>query len=103
ARPWGRKEFNLLSNPCPLQAAVSANCPTGGNGLPTRMITDNVHLSTMTPGGLITSGPLRGTVFLPGGVPSKFQYGDLVGAIAMRGGEMYGNTFGGTLGIAAPT
>jgi len=103
ARPWGQKEYNLVTNPCPLQAATSATCPTGGNGLPTRLISGNVHLSTMTPGGIITSGPLRGIEFLPGGTPSRFQYGDLVGGVTMIGGQQYGNTFGGTLGIAAPT
>ncbi|MEO6340077.1 MAG: TonB-dependent receptor [Caulobacteraceae bacterium] len=103
SRPWGRNEYNLITNPCPLQVAVSATCPTGGNGQPTRAIASNVHLATMTPGGLITSGPLRGIEFLPGGTPGRFTYGDYVGGVAMVGGEMYGNTFGGSLPFAAPT
>ena len=39
----------------------------------------------MTTGGLITSGPLKGTAFGPGGTTFPFQYGTLVGSSQMVG------------------
>ncbi|MEO6339155.1 MAG: TonB-dependent receptor [Caulobacteraceae bacterium] len=82
-RPWGRPENGgfgaLVTNPCPNQAAVSANCPTGGNGQAERLILPNVQFGNLTPGGIInTAGPLHGIAFGPGGVPYNFQYGQYV-------------------------
>src|SRR5690606_21929564 len=90
SRPWGRKEYVLFNNPTP------------SNGLPLRWIASDVHLSTETPGGIITSGPLRGTQFGPGGVPQPFNYGEHVGAVNMIGGDNYGNNFSATVKYAAP-
>lgn len=73
SRDWGRKEYGLITN----AAGV----------FPTRFIAPNVHHSTMAPGGLITSGPLRGITFNDDGTPRPFVYGQLAGAQNMIGGE----------------
>lgn len=74
-REWGLKDTQIVANPS-----------RATNGLPRFIITDNVSLSSMTPGGIITSGPLKGTVFGPGGTTSQFTYGDLAGTLFMVGG-----------------
>ena len=90
-RDWGRKGYGILINPCPLAAAVSASCPTGGNGQAQQLIVPDVRFSTATPGGMINnvSGPaaaLRGITFGPGGTIGRFGYGDYAGSQYMQGG-----------------
>src|SRR5579859_767205 len=48
-----------------------------GNGQPQFLIESGAGFSTGTPGGIITSGPLKGVTFGPGGTPSQFNYGSL--------------------------
>lgn len=70
SRPW----FNscaLISNPA---------------GVPTYIPECGVHSSEFTYGGMIATGPLKGTYFGPGGVPLQFQYGSLVTSASMVGG-----------------
>jgi len=91
-RDWGRQAYGLLANPCPLAAPVSANCPTGGNGLAQTLILPDARYSTVTNGGMINSasGPaaqLRGITFGPNGALGQFQYGNYVGAQFMQGGD----------------
>lgn len=74
-RDWGRRDTQIVANPSPAT-----------NGQPRFIISDNVRLSTMTPGGIITSGPLRGTVFGPGGTTSQYNYGMLAGSLFMIDG-----------------
>lgn len=74
-RGWGKKDTQIVANPSPAT-----------NGLPRFIISDNVRLSTMTPGGIITAGPLKGTVFGPGGTTSQFNYGTLAGSLFMIDG-----------------
>jgi iron complex outermembrane recepter protein len=69
-RPWGTQEWNIVANPT-----------TRAAGLPAQMMLSGVQPSNQTPGGLILSGPLKGTAFGPGGVPYQFQYGTLYGAL----------------------
>lgn len=76
SRDWGRRDYGIVVNPNP-----------GTNGYPLRVIAPNVHSATMAPGGLITSGPLRGTQFLNDGTPAPFTYGDLAGSQLMLGGS----------------
>jgi len=92
-RDWGRKEVGLVSNSAFLT-----------NGLPQYTIAANVHPSVMTPGGLIVSGPLRGTAFGPGGTPYRFNYGTLYGATnsSMIGGDGYGNNLSNSTQLVAP-
>jgi iron complex outermembrane recepter protein len=78
-RSWGQQGWQLVANPSP-----------STNHLATNLILPDVQFSTLTPGGIITSGPLKGTAFAPGGVPTTFQYGTLVGATNMVGGGQPG-------------
>lgn len=57
-----------------------------GGGQPQLLVSNNIGLSTATPGGIITSGPLKGTYFGPGGTPMEFNYGPLVSPPFMQGG-----------------
>ncbi len=63
---------------------------TNGNfttGLPQFIYADDVRRSDVHDGGLITSGPLRGTIFLPGGTTGQFQYGQVYGNNMIGGGS----------------
>ena len=51
---------------------------TATNGQPFYTVYNNATVSDATLGGIITSGPLRGTAFGPGGTPYQFQYGSVV-------------------------
>jgi outer membrane receptor protein involved in Fe transport len=67
----------------------AANIAAGG---PQVLMGRHIGISTYTPGGLITAGPLKGTYFGvvgPNGVPSVNQlvYGDPVGSQWMQGGD----------------
>ena len=96
-RPWGQPGVGfhaLVTNPCPNTVAVSAACPTGGNGQASNLILANAQFSTLTVGGIINSpGPLRGIAFNPGGVPYNFQYGQYVGPTFQAGGGQPGIAF----------
>jgi iron complex outermembrane recepter protein len=83
-RPWGREGAAEIPNPSPAT-----------NGLPINLIESNVQYSTQAPGGIIVSGPLKGTTFGPGGAPSTFTYGSLVSASNMVGGSNIGCVNGG--------
>lgn len=58
---------------------------TSGTG-PAQLIVPNVHSREFTYGGYIPSGPLAGTEFLAGGVPSTLQPGDIIARNAQSGG-----------------
>ncbi|HEU0095595.1 MAG TPA: TonB-dependent receptor, partial [Rhizomicrobium sp.] len=60
---------------------------TATNGQPFYLIAKQVGSSLFTPGGLIDSGPLRGTDFGPGGTTRSFNYGTLSGGANMIGGD----------------
>jgi len=74
-RDWGRRDVGLITNP---------NFAT--NGLPNFIISPSVHSAITTPGGLIVSGPLRGTQFGPGGTTSQYDFGQVFGS-TMIGGD----------------
>jgi iron complex outermembrane receptor protein len=74
-RDWGRRDVGVITN-----AAFATN------GLPNFIISPNVHSATTTPGGLIVSGPLRGTAFGPGGTTYAYNFGQVFGS-TMIGGD----------------
>jgi iron complex outermembrane recepter protein len=76
-RPWAANAYSLLVNPN----------YAAGNGQPFYISAYNTGSSTATPGGLITTGPLKGTMFGAGGTPSTFTYGNLVSSSIMSGGD----------------
>ncbi len=80
-RPWASQGWALIP---------------GGTGFPAQISRPNVKFSNMTNGGLITSGPLRGIMFNPGGTISNMVYGTNLSATYMVGGsgdeaQLYGS------------
>lgn len=61
------------------------------NGLPGVIYADDVRRADVADGGLITSGPLRGTEFLPGGATGQFGYGEVFGNNMIGGTSNYGD------------
>jgi iron complex outermembrane receptor protein len=66
-------------------AVVNNPAYVAGNGQAGRIVATNVNLSTASPGGLITSGPLRGTNYGVGGVTEPFSFGVINGALMVGG------------------
>jgi outer membrane receptor protein involved in Fe transport len=54
---------------------VAGNPDYATNGLPANIYADDVRRTDLWEGGLITSGPLRGTTFLPNRQTGQFGYG----------------------------
>ncbi|MFL6763390.1 MAG: TonB-dependent receptor [Sphingomicrobium sp.] len=79
-RDWGRREVGLITNP---------NFAT--NGLPNFIISPNVHSANTTPGGLIVSGPLRGTAFGPNGTTYTYHFGQVFGSSMIGGDGQFDN------------
>lgn len=79
-RPWNREGWGQMLNPY----------YTPDNGQPFRLVLPEMGLISATPGGIITSGPLRGIAFGEGGAPYNFSYGDIVSSPWMRGGDWQG-------------
>jgi len=78
ARSWLRQGYDQIPNPK----------YTDTNGQPFYIIAKQVGSGLFSPGGLIDTGPLRGTDFGPGGVPRTFNYGTLSsGGAVMIGGD----------------
>jgi outer membrane receptor protein involved in Fe transport len=74
-RSWGRRHVNFVSNP---------GWP--GNGQPSLIVAPN-SVFVITKGGMIPSGPLKGTQFDANGNPQPFQFGNPVGGTLMVGGD----------------
>lgn len=78
SRSWLRQGYDQIPNPN----------YTATNGQPFYIIAKEVGSGLFSPGGLIDTGPLRGTDFGPGGVPRAFRYGTLSsGGALMIGGD----------------
>ena len=60
---------------------------TPTNGQPQLLVSPHTGFATATPGGIITSGPLKGTYFGPGGTPTQFNYGPIISGNFMVGGD----------------
>lgn len=69
---------------------------TPTSGLPQLLVRPNSGFATATPGGIITSGPLRGIYFGEGGTPAQFNYGPIVSGNFMTGGQSPYADFGTT-------
>lgn len=82
-RPWNAHSYSIFPNPS----------YAAGNGLPQYVMLYNTGSSISTPGGLITSGPLKGTMFGAGGAPETFQYGPVVSGQVMSGGDWQDSRF----------
>jgi len=72
SRDWGFDTVHILSNP----AYNASNDPALRNtSVPQFIVRSQAATLLAAPGGLITSGPLRGTTFTPDGTPVPYQYG----------------------------
>ncbi len=76
-RDWNYSGWGIMSNP--------AYTPT--NGQPNFLVRPEISLSNATHGGIIISGPLRGTAFGEAGVPYQFNYGPITNDPWMQGGD----------------
>ena len=81
-RPWMYEGHGFVNNPA---YGTGAGQTTN---VPALLKTTHVGLSTVSsPGGIISQGPLKGTVFGPGGTYSQLVLGDIVSGQVMRGGS----------------
>jgi len=73
---------------CAQERQVVSNATPGVNGLPAQVLTTNIHTSTQTSNGLITSGPLKGTTFNANGTTgAPYVYGQIPSSLYMIGGS----------------
>ncbi len=92
SRKWAKPNWGLIANP--------AYAP--GNGQPAVLMGRDARMANATYGGLIVNGALKGTEFLPGGIPATFDPGIAsVGAAGTFGGD--GPNVGATLKLLVPT
>jgi outer membrane receptor protein involved in Fe transport len=115
-RGWADDSFQLMNNPLKGQPgqptlltvhnAGVANGTYGGLTLSCRNITPYVDLVTGQPGNRLTNAPgacgLRGTQFVTGGAAIPFQFGDLVSAPTMSGGDWQASRVDRSTTIALP-
>lgn len=87
-RDWNNQGWQIMNNP--------AYTPT--NGQPAQLLLNHVAPATGTKGGIIVSGPLRGTAFGQGGTPYQYNYGPLVSGGLMQGGEWWAQDVHSDLG-----
>jgi len=75
------------------------NSAFAANGLPGTIYSPDVRRADVSDGGLITSGPLRGTQFGTGGTTSQFGFGQVFGNNMIGGTDNFANapTPGGDL------
>ncbi len=76
-RKWNRTGHYMMLNPA----------YTATNGQPNQLILDRVGFTGGTYGGMVQSGPLKGTAFGQGGVPYQFNYGPVTSASNTQGGD----------------
>jgi outer membrane receptor protein involved in Fe transport len=69
---------------------------TPTNGEPQLLALDNVGFATATPGGIIDSGPLKGTYFGADGTPAMLNFGSIVSGNLMQGGDWQYADYGTT-------
>ncbi len=74
----------ILDNP--------AYSPT--NGEPFYLVERNTGFVNVAPGAIVTSGPLRGLYFGPGGTPGQLNFGPIAGDRYMVGGDWRYTDFG---------
>jgi iron complex outermembrane receptor protein len=81
-RGWSRAGFQQITNPA----------YTATNGQPRRLYLNSVGLQVALPGGIIVSGPLKGTAFGAGGAPYQYQYGLFASPYNVGGDWQIGDT-----------
>jgi outer membrane receptor protein involved in Fe transport len=87
-RDWAKQGWHIINNPAYGTGAGQTI------SVPQRLVVDKAAMISMTPGGIIVSGPLKGIAFGAGGKPYQFQYGPVVLNPWMAGGgEWQANNF----------
>ncbi len=84
----------------PMKALIPNPAYSSDNTQPFYTTIDEAGLSIATYGGLIISGPLRGTQFGQGGQPMPFEFGDPISGIWMSGGDWKTSTLHQVTGLA---
>jgi outer membrane receptor protein involved in Fe transport len=79
-RSWDSKGNMMMNNP------LYGTGPGQSTSVPQMIAESQVGLSNAAVGGLITSGPLKGTLFGPGGSISQLVYGPIISDPLMSGG-----------------
>lgn len=82
-RSWASRGYGIITNP--------GYTPT--NGQSRQLILPDFQLATASLGGLITTGPLRGTDFGFDGVPRPFTYGQYAGSYQIGGSGTQGSDY----------
>ena len=67
---------------------------TATNGQPQLLAEQHVGYTNVAPGAIVTSGPLNGLYFGPGGVPTMLTFGSIVSTPFMVGGDWQVTDFG---------
>lgn len=80
-REWDKQGRQMMSNP------AYGTGPGQSTSVPLQIARSQVGMSNAAPGGLITSGPLRGTIFGPNGSVSRITFGSLISNPYMQGGS----------------
>ena len=84
---FNRRDWNLQGWQAVVNPAYNA---TTNNSVPQRLVLDQISTANGLIGGIVTSGPLRGTAFGEGGDPYRFVYGTPVsGGQFQQGGPMW--------------
>lgn len=76
---------------------------TATNGQPQIIVRENVGYTTAAPGSIVTTGPLRGLYFGPGGTPQQLNYGSIVSDPYMVGGDWRTTDFASNTEDLTPT
>jgi len=80
-RDWSLLGYSIMRNP-----TYSAT-----NGQPQLLLRDNTSVADATRGGIIMTGPLKGTAFGANGTPYQFNFGPLNDGRIMQGGDAAAN------------
>jgi len=80
-RLWDKQGYQAITNPAYGTGAGQST------SVPLQIARSHVGMSQASAGGLITSGPLRGTIFGPGGSVSTITFGSLISNPFMQGGS----------------
>ena len=82
-RKWNRTGYQQLVNPF-----YGTNAALGqSTSVPQQLVMFNAAPATFTPGGIVVSGPLKGTAFGTGGSPFTYNYGSIYSNPFTAGGD----------------
>ncbi len=80
-REWNRTGTQIMVNPA---YGTGAGQTTN---VPAQLILNHVGVVSMSYGGIVNSGPLKGVAFGQGGTPYQFNYGTLTNSTQTQGGD----------------